>query len=826
MKHFFLFPLFALGTFLPAQTIFHVDQNATGNASGSSWAHAFPLLQQALALAQNGDEIWVAAGVYKPTHTTDRHAHYDLPSGVAVYGGFSGSETLREQRDWAAHPSILSGDIGVLGDSTDNSFNILYSYSPNDKTRLDGLIFEEGNATNPDPAAEAHRPTRSGAGVYVDGELFGYAELSVANCTFRRNRAQYQGGGLYANGREEGMAIVRLENCVFEYNVSHTQGGAFALENYSDQPFPLDVKGCVFRGNFSFATGNAIWLRAHQPVNFSDCTFSENTSNGGMTIFFTQLQSAHPVAFTSCSFFRNSDYVIFYYPNGNATGDSRLDFRSCVFTENHLPVARLYSPNKMFANFEQCIFNSNQNTLSSLFYVGDMIIIISESSKPKATFTNSLFYNNIAWEVRVPLAEVNNCIIIDPYRQVLPAQDFFRGDSCWLSNTLSNVGSCDSLGKQYEANILCDSTNLFGVDPMFVNPSLSDFHLQNCSPALNAGANALLDALGISTDFDGNPRIRNAVVDMGPYERHISLHPTVSALPTCAGEKDGAIALGPDICAPFTFLWNNGTTTGTHTDGLAAGTYVFTATGTNNIPVFDTLILSEPAPLNVTLQTQNVHCHGQASGFAESSVSGGTAPFSYHWDPPLPPVATHFNLPPGDYSLTVTDADGCTGSAQASIGSPDPIQYFYTLQNTSCMGCNDGSIVFDSVTGGTNPPLPAPMLQLSAGVYCLTLTDAAGCSELLCITVSTASDTDEKLLQTSWDLHPNPSVRGQNVHLQWFMNSPALVQVLDVQGKILLEKPLAPHSTLPIVSQWPSGVYQVRIQTAKGQRSVKQWVIF
>jgi predicted outer membrane repeat protein len=238
-----LFVFFAY--LLPAQTIRYVKHDATGTSNGTSWTNAFIRLQQALAVAQDGDEIWVAKGMYKPTTTNDRFVYYDLPSGVKVYGGFVGTEISLEQRDWAANPTILSGDIGAPGDSTDNSFNILYSYSPNEKTLLDGLIFEEGNANNTDPATDAHRPTRSGGGIYLDGENFGYAQLSVSNCIFRRNRATHQGGGIYANGREGGMAIIRLDNCLFERNISSLFGGGLSLENYFEQPFELTIKRCV-----------------------------------------------------------------------------------------------------------------------------------------------------------------------------------------------------------------------------------------------------------------------------------------------------------------------------------------------------------------------------------------------------------------------------------------------------------------------------------------------------------------------------------------------------------------------------------------------------
>lgn len=807
---------------LPAQTIRYVKHDAPGTGNGTSWANAFLCLQQALAVAQDGDEIWVAQGTYKPTTTNDRFVYFNLPSGVKVYGGFAGTEIFLEQRDWVANPTILSGDIGILGDSTDNSFNILYSYSPNEKTLLDGLIFEEGNANNTDPAVDAHRPTRSGGGVYLDGENFGYAQLSVSNCVFRRNRATHQGGGIYANGREGGMAIVRLDNCLFERNISSLFGAGLSLENYFAQPFELLIKGCEFRDNRSFTNGNAIWLRAHQAVRFSDCKFINNRSISGGTVFFTQLESVHPLEFENCFFEKNSNFVIHYNPNIQAINDGVFKFKSCVFKENGLPAVSVWAP-KLQASVEQCIFNSNKDVNIVGGNGGTVINLGGASNIGDIYFANTLFYNNIAREIFASTAQINNCIILDETNPGYGSKGIFSGSTCIISNSLFRVPSCDSIGTIWPTTgfVNCDSSNLFGFDPLFVNPAASDFHLQACSPAINAGANAILDSLGITSDFDGNLRIRNAVVDMGPYEKHISLHPSVSAQPTCAGTSDGAIKISPELCPPFSLSWDNGDTTGSNISGLAAGTYVFTATGANNIPITDTLLIDEPLPVEVTLVAHDVQCPGASNGWIEASASGGTSPYLYTWNGILGP----FNLPPGTYFVTATDANGCTGTAQATIGAPDPVQFFYTVQNASCMGCSNGSIVFDSVVGGTNPPLPAPMFNLPAGVYCVTVTDDNACTSVVCITVNVSSSTQHPSLENLVKFSPNPTVSGHHTWIEWAGNETVTLRVYDAQGRLLSTDTMAPNTPKQLNATWPAGIYQMEFLTASGQRLVRRLVI-
>ena len=128
---------------------------ASGTGDCSSWANACTL-QTALTGAVSGDEIWVAAGTHKPTTGTDRTATFQLKNGVAVYGGFAGTETARGQRNPAANLTILSGDIDnndsqtpiitdlttVTGNTT-NSYHVVTGATG---ATLDGFTITAGNA--------------------------------------------------------------------------------------------------------------------------------------------------------------------------------------------------------------------------------------------------------------------------------------------------------------------------------------------------------------------------------------------------------------------------------------------------------------------------------------------------------------------------------------------------------------------------------------------------------------------------------------------------------------------------------------------------------
>lgn len=123
----------------PTATILYVNESGSSSNNCSSWTDACDL-QTALIKATAGDEIWVAAGTYRPTarnHPADpRSATFVVKPGVALYGGFAGTETGREQRDWQADPTILSGDIGVEGDASDNSYHVVDLNPPNFFTQV------------------------------------------------------------------------------------------------------------------------------------------------------------------------------------------------------------------------------------------------------------------------------------------------------------------------------------------------------------------------------------------------------------------------------------------------------------------------------------------------------------------------------------------------------------------------------------------------------------------------------------------------------------------------------------------------------------------
>ncbi|MDA3891117.1 MAG: BspA family leucine-rich repeat surface protein, partial [Salinivirgaceae bacterium] len=252
---FFLFMSFQLHS----QTVIYVNQSASGSNDGTSWTDAYTDLQDALTTAAVDDEVWVAAGTYKPTGTTDRSESFVLLQELGLYGGFDGTETSREERDWRTNEAILSGDIGTVGDSTDNSYHVVLG--AHEGGTLDGFTITRGNAI--------------GATNEMGGGMLNTAGfIRIENCIFINNHAG-QGGALENDHCINANTIV---NCIFKNNTATLASGA--ISNHST---PAYIINCLFVGNSADDTfGAAIYnWGGGSTSKIINCTFSENSGPAG-----------------------------------------------------------------------------------------------------------------------------------------------------------------------------------------------------------------------------------------------------------------------------------------------------------------------------------------------------------------------------------------------------------------------------------------------------------------------------------------------------------------------------------------------------------------
>ncbi len=816
---------------LRAQTTWYVRAGASPvGADASSWATATPYLQDALDAAQFGDAIWIAAGTYKPDASGNRNVSFLLKNGVGLYGGFAGFETELEQRDWEANPTVLSGDIGAPGDSTDNSYCILYAAKTGFSTRIDGLVIEAGNAGNPDNVnVFAHQPGHSGSAVYLDGQGAGnFAYLTIAHCLIRRNRADYF-GAVYANGRDNGKTSLVVENSLFERNKAGFKGGGIVVENYAFQPEPLRLSGAVFRDNYGRSGGGALYVEHHQNIEMNGCRFERNevfAGTGGAISLFAYGQS-NTVRFRNCAFTGNfttnnlDGGAIFYYI---FSGNTALDFDNCSFTENKASEGGCI--NLINALNGQCPLRFNQCLFVRNNALGSILTSSLEGPLGNIRFVQCAFYENSGQEFFVAFNQSDSILLYNSILIKSPGSlPFLTGANPVLADhCLLNRPGCADLGP----NAICAGGMLFNGKPFFVNPDAGDFHLSPCSPAINAGANNL--AAGLSADFEGQPRIRAGVVDLGPYEHDLGFVPTVLTPASCPDASDGSVVFGGSHCSPVLITWSKGDMIGTRTDSLAPGLYVFSfidAVGHSDI---DTVLI--PSLPGLLLQSEVVQptCVGQQNGIAAIDVSGGTPPYQISWGGGNTGNFL-FNVPAGTYTVSVVDARGCKAQEPVLVPEPGPVSLFYTVTPASGPNQADGAISVDSVSGCMGPfawPNP-PLLNLSPGTYPITVTDPCGCVQVYPVSVGFAVSTEAAPEQDAGlALAPNPAQAGQAAVLRWNPGF-ARVQVLRIQdaaGRVLQRIAVPPGvQEASLTAPNKAGLYRVVLEGEAGLIGSLGWAI-
>jgi len=346
---FFMFRLFKLlmGSVVVAASlqpvfpeIVYVNADASGNNDGTSWDNAYKSLRSATDTAVSGDEIWVAAGVYKPTGGASRIESFTLVDGVSLYGGFIGVENSREERnaDPLTNGCVLSGDLA--GDDAgegldfqnyaDNSLNIIDARGAAGVV-VDGFKITGGNANQTADTRER------GAGVY----LWEDDTARLENLWFDRNLSQVAGGGLYANGSE--VAVIR---CRFTHNQSGS-GGAVYLNRSEGW-----LLSSEFFGNRALLDGGA--FRAffcELAVHY--CAFSGNVAerNGGVALLSGDVID---LGIKQCSFANNSAAEV----GGLYAVDGRVSIQGCIFWNNTGDLDANYGPD------ESMLHSSTRNNLT------------------------------------------------------------------------------------------------------------------------------------------------------------------------------------------------------------------------------------------------------------------------------------------------------------------------------------------------------------------------------------------------------------------------------------------------------------------------------
>jgi len=529
---------------LNAQNIYYAKTNGIG--TGTSWATATNNLDSLIHFVPNNSQIWVAFGTYYPTSdqngnsnpTNVRLKSFSLRSGVKIYGGFTGiNETSLSQRNWTMNPTILSGDIGVQNDSTDNSYHVFYHSGVDTSSVLDGFVIEKGNANS------TYSLQGFGGGMYNTS-----SSPQIANCTFRNNSA-LASGGIHNNSIN-----LKIINCTFVDNYS-TQLYSGALTNYGGSAKVVKtnftnnkalnsnggaiysynakvvIDSCTFFNNYGFNVGGAINHYSVDTLKVSNSNFTNNKTNesggaintDGITLInhsdFENNKAKNGAGAINIS--NNNIISIIKFCNLiNNSGDS-TDVGGALIISKNDTVSNCtfegnlaYNGGAIFSSSDDettflanCLFKNN----TSIYRGGAVYLTFS---KPK--FINNTFYGNIA---------LNNGGGI--YINNLSSQKPIIYNSIFWNNSNSIVGTNSSSTALVYNSIVqggYNGINTLNIDPLFNNAPIN-LSLSPCSPGIDYGVDSVNH---IQHDLLGNLRKFDAVtgdnlIDVGAYELQSTL---------------------------------------------------------------------------------------------------------------------------------------------------------------------------------------------------------------------------------------------------------------------------------------------------------------
>ena len=350
--------------------IIYVDDDATCTCVGDglSWGNAFRYLQDALGVAQDGDEIRVAQGFYKPDQGAlvsggKQGESFHIAGGITLKGGYSGLSAVdSDERNIEEYQTILSGDLscndacildpnGFFDQPTfaENSYNVVTIEGTDATVILDGFVITAGRGrTGGSP--------RGGHGSYIPGGfLISSASPIISNCVFTHNATS----GVYVDSGDPVFS-----NCVFTHNASsgvYVNSGSPAFidceftKNWASQiggginclsEDQVKLIRCEFIGNFAKDEGGGLY-NSGSDLSLVDCTFAGNSATSGGALY-GNVDFLENCAFTGNSaeyggaLYRIEDAIIekcIFTGNradngGVLVGGGSVNLESCTFTGN------------------------------------------------------------------------------------------------------------------------------------------------------------------------------------------------------------------------------------------------------------------------------------------------------------------------------------------------------------------------------------------------------------------------------------------------------------------------------------------------------------
>lgn len=550
-----------------AQAVRYVKPASSGSGTGASWQNATGDLQAAINASNAGDEVWVAAGTYKPggNTNTNRSLSFTLKSGVKLYGGFEGTETALSQRS-ATQTATLSGELGNTSLRTDNSYHVIRNTGALAAgTLLDGFTISDGQS-------DGNGEDSYGGGLYNVLQAGVTASLTLRNCTFTRNHGGTTAGAILTYANSGGSTTINCFSCTFESNTARYSGAA------------------LFIGKNLFDSANNRYFgnTAATQVNCEDCQFRSNSvrapnQNGqGGALFFNNRGDATVSTFKRCRFVGNGsnyDGGVMYNQNGSP------EFQNCGFVNNTAAQGGVLTT-----------FNDNQSALAQPKFTNCSFTL----NRTLTTDIASPQYGGVFFVGTRSRIQVNNSIVSGNDG----ANSIVIYDTGFSSVTATNSVFDQSVtGYTGSGNVTTTTTPFSSTVTLDVRP---------CPPVLNGSlATLATPALIGSTDLNGKPRFFGSAAEIGAVEYGQNTQAASGGTITANGQTTAT-----SICVGSQTL-----TVGSSNDGFSYGNYAWQM----RLNAGNWTTLNEQ--IGATLTTSLTVAAGQATEFRRVAVDCSNTPF-------------------------------------------------------------------------------------------------------------------------------------------------------------------------------------------------------
>jgi hypothetical protein len=303
---------------------------------------------------------------------------------------------------------------------------------------------------------------------------------------------------------------------------------------------------------------------------------------------------------------------------------------------------------------------------------------------------------------------------------------------------------------------------------------------------------------------------------------------------SCFGGSNGSIDLTVSGgVGPYTFDWNSGTYTSEDLTGLSAGVYNGTLTDANGCTTGGSVTITEPTVLVASVVTSsNPTSCGGTDGAIDIIVSGGTTGYTFLWSNSAT-TEDITGLSAGAYNCNITDANGCTTSANSNLSDPNAPTVTLSLPVDSLCQTTTAPFVLSGgspaggtfsgpgVTAGSFDPMAA---TIGMNMISYTYTDISGCtgSTVDSIYVDICMDVHTSLTENNFLVFPNPN--NGNFTLQLNTNSAADIIIYDALGQLVSTQKAQPKTQQELHLN-ASGIYLVTVVTADGHRTSQRVVV-